>query len=105
MKKNRNKIRNKIWNKKWFGIRMGLGICAALGWWGLLYPELTLTPDTVKVVYDDPQDETGAQPQVWSFDSSLYRDILNAPPGKITFRSKLLTDFNAILEAFHGGNK
>ncbi len=89
---------------KLFGIRIGLGICAALGWWGLLYPELTLTPDTVKVICEDEAEE-GTQAQGWSFDSSLYWDILNAGPGKITFRSKLLTDFNAILEAFHEGNK
>lgn len=90
--------------KKWFGIRMGLSICAALGWWGLLYPELTLTPDTVKVVYEDAKDDEQSQPQVWRFDSRLYWDILNASPGKITFRSRLLTDFNAILEAFHDRN-
>lgn len=89
--------------KKWLGIRTGLGICAALGWWGLLYPELTLTPDTVKVVYEDPQAETYTQD--WSFDSSLYHDVLNAPSEKIVFRSKLLEDLNAILEAFHGRNK
>lgn len=29
-------------------IRIVTALCAALGWWGLLYPELTLTPDTVK---------------------------------------------------------
>ncbi len=91
--------------KKWFGIRMGLGIIAALGWWGLLYPELTLTPNTVKVVYDGQQDEAEAQSPGQSPDGSLYRDILNAPPGKITFRSKLLTDFNAILEAIYGRDK
>ena len=91
--------------KKWFGIRMGLGICAALGWWGLLYPELTLTPGTVKVVYEDSQAQTNTQPQGWTLGSSLYWDILIAPSGKVTFRSKLLTDFNAILEAFHDRNK
>lgn len=91
--------------KKWFGIRTGLGICAALGWWGLLYPELTLTPDTVKVVCEDLPAESHTQPQTWSFDGSLYWDILNAPSDKITFRSRLLTDLNAILEAFHDRNK
>lgn len=91
--------------KKWLGIRTGLGICAAIGWWGLLYPELALTPGTVNVVCEDPQAESNTQSQSWSFDSSLYRDILNAAPGKITFRSRLLTDFNAILEAFHDRNK
>ncbi len=91
--------------KKWIGIRTGIGICAALGWWGLLYPEFTLTPGTVKVVCEDSQTETDTQPRGWSFDSSLYWDILNAPSDKITFRSRLLTDLNAILEAFHDRNK
>ena len=39
--------------KKWLGIRVAAGLCAALGWWGLLYPELALTPDTVKVSAQD----------------------------------------------------
>ena len=34
------------------GIRITIGLCAALGWWGLLYPELVLTPDTVRVVQE-----------------------------------------------------
>ena len=38
--------------KKRLGIRITIGLCAALGWWGLLYPELVLTPDTVRVVQD-----------------------------------------------------
>ena len=91
--------------KKLIGIRTGLGICAALGWWGLLYPELTLTPDTVKVVCEDSQTNTPARLQDWSFDNSLYWDIVNAPSDKVIFRSRLLTDLNAILEAFHGRNR
>ncbi len=30
--------------KKWTKFRIIAGMCAALGWWGLLYPELALTP-------------------------------------------------------------
>lgn len=91
--------------KNWFGFRIGLGIFAALGWWGLLYPELALTPDTVKIVCEEPASDACAQSADWSFGGSLYQDVLNAAPGRITFRSKLLTDFSAFLEAFHNGNK
>lgn len=91
--------------KKWFGIRMSIGICAALGWWGLLYPELTLTPDTVKVIQLSEDGESLTLSQEWSFDSNLYWDIINAGSDRITFRSKLLTDFGSILEAFQNGNK
>lgn len=91
--------------KKWLGIRMSIGICAALGWWGLLYPELTLTPDTVKVIQLSEDGESLTLSQEWSFDSNLYWDIINAGSDRITFRSKLLTDFSSILEAFQNGNK
>lgn len=96
---------NKNWKRKWFGIRMGLGICAGLGWWGLIYPELALTPDTVKITCEEPAPDACGQSPVWSFDSGLYWDILNAAPDKITFRSKLLTDFNTFWEALHNGDK
>lgn len=91
--------------KKWFGIRIGLLLGAALGWWGLLYPELALTPDTVRVVRDESVDEASSTSEDWRFGSHLYWDILNAGSGKVTFRSKLLSDFNIILEAFYGRNK
>ncbi len=87
--------------KKWFGIRMGLVLSATLGWWGLLYPELALTPDTVEVICDESEGEIRPAPEERYFGGSLYWDILNAGSGKVTFRSRLLSDFSAILEAFH----
>ena len=61
--------------KKWTKFRIIAGMCAALGWWGLLYPELALTPDTVKVIYIDRRDgnsscrRSGALTMtcIWSF--------------------------------------
>ena len=93
--------------KKWITIRVLVSMCAALGWWGLLYPELTLTPDTVKVSAVDEDGTISDLPLEWSFDSNLYLDLLNAGPGKITFRSKLFTNLSSFWEAIHDkdGNK
>ena len=89
--------------KKWLVIRITTGICAVLGWWGLLYPQLALTPDTVAVI---PAAEDGIpeeQSLTWDFDGSLYLDLLNAGPDKITFRFKIFKDLNSLLEAFRNG--
>lgn len=85
--------------KKWLGIRVAIGLCAALGWWGLLYPELALTPDTVKVSGPDEAGEPSAP--AWNFDSSLYLDLLNADRDNITFRSRLLTEIKELFKSFN----
>lgn len=85
--------------KKWLGFRIAAGVCAALGWWGLLYPELTLTPDTVAVCAEDEEGCPGARE--WSFDGDFYLDLLSAGRERITFRSRLLTDLNTFWEMFH----
>ena len=90
--------------RKWNGFRIIVSMCAMLGWWGLLYPELTLTPDTVKVSMEDEEGNLCELPDVWDFDSSLYTDLLNAGRSKITFRSRLLTNFSLFLEAIYDRN-
>lgn len=92
-------------SKKRLGLRITAGLCAALGWWGLLYPELTLTPDTVKVCMEQEDGESLSQPLKWSFDSSLFLDLLNADPDQISFRSRLFTDISSFWEAFYDRNK
>lgn len=92
-------------NKKRLGLRITAALCAALGWWGLLYPELTLTPDTVKISAEQENEEIDSQPLKWSFDSSLLLDLLNADPDQISFRSRLLTDISSFWEALHDRNK
>lgn len=79
-------------------IRIITAMCAALGWWGLLYPELTLTPDTVQIVCEDG--EISADDREWSFGDSLYLELLGAGGDNIRFRSRLLTELNAFWEAF-----
>lgn len=81
-------------------LRMIAALCAALGWWGLLYPEFTLTPDTVRVVCEteDGAEETATFDQ--SFGNSLYLELLGADRGSIRLRSRLFAELNALWEAF-----
>ena len=82
--------------KKWIGLRVAAGMCAALGWWGLFYPELSFTPDTVRVVCEasdgSERDVTGE----WCFDSTLLAELLEASGGEIRFRSRLLTELEEL---------
>ncbi len=88
---------NKNHNKKRIELHILFCICAALGWWGLLYPELAVTPDACRTV----QEEGSAQEQEaaeWSFDSNLYTEVLGADRSRIRFRSRVLEEINAFLE-------
>lgn len=81
------------------GIRIAAFLCAALGWWGLLYPELTLTPGTVRTVTEETADGESETVEEWSYDDDLYLRLLNAGGKNIRFRSKLLTELKAFWEA------
>ena len=81
-------------------IRIVTALCAALGWWGLLYPELTLTPDPVKLIAGAPDGSEVLQERDFDLNGSLYLELLNADRGSIRFRSRLLTELNALWEAF-----
>lgn len=74
------------------GIRIIAATCAALGWWGLLFPGLTLTPDTVRVISEDEDKEV--------YPENLYLELLETDRDNIRFRSRLLTELNAFWEAF-----
>ncbi len=74
-------------------------VCAALGWWGLFYPDLTLTPDTVRIV----RGEDGSEAPLWGENicsGRLYLELLEAERGDVRFRSRLLESLNAFWEAF-----
>ena len=64
-------------------------VCAAFGWWGVLYPELTMTPDTYAVI---PEEAVQNSPEVveWDFDSNVYWNLLEAESSQIRFRSRLI---------------
>lgn len=86
-------------NKK-LGIRIITAMCAALGWWGLLYPELTLTPETVRIIIEDASGQEISLDRNKGLDDSFYLELLEADSGSIRFRSRILTELNAIWEAF-----
>lgn len=88
--------------KKRIGFQIVISICAVLGWWGFLYPELILTPDTVSIRQENENGGLSAPSEDWDLDGSLYLDLLNAGRDRITFRSRLLTNLNLFWEAFHG---
>ena len=90
--------------KKRLGIRIATGICAVLGWWGLLYPQLALTPDTVAVIPSAEDGRLEEQSLKWDFDGSLYLDLLNAGSDRIKFRLKIFKDLNSLMEAFRNGD-
>ncbi len=82
------------------GIRIITAMCAALGWWGLFYPGLTLTPDTVSIICEDENGEEIAPESREAFEGGLYLELLGTDRGSIRFRSRLLTELNAFWEAF-----
>lgn len=84
--------------KRKTAIRIVVCVCAAYAWWGVLYPELTLTPDTYAVL-----DEYGAvhsrQNMVeWDLDGGFYRTLLETDSSKIQFKSKLMAQIDDWLE-------
>lgn len=91
--------------KKLLGIRLAAGMCAALGWWGLLYPELALTPDTVSIQTQAQDGSLQKRQPEWTFDGEWYQTLLNAAPGSVKLRSRLLTDLSSFWEAIYHGNQ
>lgn len=90
-------------------LRTALYSCAVLGWWGLLYPQLSVTPDTVAVIREDisGEAETGGTIKIekideklteWDFDSDIYWEILQADPKQIHLKSGILKALQQGLE-------
>lgn len=84
--------------KKWMNLRMVLGIVAVFGWWGLLYPELTMSPDTYAIIGEGTSVQTTGEVVKWEFDNDVYWAVLNADCDQIRLRSKLWTDIEAIIK-------
>ena len=82
--------------KIWAGVKTALCICAVLGWWGVLYPELVLTADTYRMCSDNEQDV-----QNLSADQDVYWNLLKADRSEIRFRSRLLVEWNKFMEALN----
>ena len=96
------KIRN-IVRKRGFlyrlvqGWKVAVVALACYGWWGVIYPELTMLPSTYEIVYEETEAteaetvQTGPEVVEWNSDSQIYWKILEADPEQIRFKSRLLT--------------
>lgn len=77
-----------------------LAVCAAIGWWGALYPQFTLMEGTYRIVQEDEVAKSGESVIESELNSSeLYWSILDADCGRIRFKSKLLTDWRELHES------
>ncbi|MBE5883820.1 MAG: hypothetical protein E7291_05340 [Lachnospiraceae bacterium] len=80
-------------NKFIIPIHIILSVCAVFGWWGLLYPEFTMTPSTYNVVYEDNAAQEQEEWEGWDFDDETYWEILDEDCSRIRFRSRFLDYF------------
>lgn len=78
----------------WAKIKIAICVCAAFGWWGVLYPELVLTADTCKICSEQEK-------QGYFEGQDIYWKLLEADRGEIRFRSRLLTEWNKFMEAMN----
>ncbi len=76
-------------------IKKAMWLIFAFGWWGVLYPELTLTEDTFRIVWADQEVY-----REWEEESAMeiYYDLLQAEPKQIKIKSKLLELLAGLLE-------
>jgi len=81
-------------------LRMVCTICVALGWWGMLYPDFTMTPDTYQVVWEENAVQQEESMVEWDAEEEIYTMVLRAESGQIRFRSKLLSGIENILRYF-----
>lgn len=80
----------------------GLVCCAALGWWGVLYPQFALNEDTYCIVSRDGTVQSDESVVELESGDTIYMEILNADSSKIRFRSKLLKDIAGLWECLRG---
>lgn len=80
------------------GIRAMAAVIACYGWWGVIYPELTMVPSTYEIVCEEEEKtsetasvQKSAEVVEWNSDSQIYWKILEAGPEQIRFKSRLLT--------------
>lgn len=84
---------------RWRGILIA---CAALGWWGAIYPQFTMVKGTYAVIYGDvpSQEENTAGRERSGRD--IYWEIMKADKEQIHYKSRLFTAFEAWQEHLRG---
>lgn len=63
-----------------------------LCWWGILFPELTFTEDSLRVVYTEEcvRESLGEETDIEQSQWETYVDFLKAGPEQVKVKSKLL---------------
>lgn len=77
-----------------------MALCAALGWWGALYPQFTLVDGTYRIVEEETAQGNAAHIMESELKGNeLYWSILDADSSRIRFKSRLLTEWSEFHES------
>lgn len=79
-------------------ISLLLSVCAAMGWWGAIYPQFTLLKGTYEIVCEEDVDGACGHDGQNIDANELYWQILDADCSRIRFKSRLLTNWYALQE-------
>lgn len=77
-------------SQKFLGIRAMIGMCLAIGWWDLWYPEIAREADVYKVVYEEGTVQKSEEVVKYEFSEYSFYDFLKMDSEQIQFRSRLL---------------
>lgn len=79
------------------GVRILTVALACYGWWGVIYPELTMLPSTYEIVYEETEAteaetvQTGPEVVGMEFRQPGLLEDSGGGPEQIRFKSRLLT--------------
>ncbi len=85
-------------NKFWNSMKTGLLISMAAGWWGFLYPQLTLNADTYRVVTEDGRVVSCEEADSEVDGTVRYIEMLNADRSRLRFRCRFVEEIMEYLE-------
>ncbi|MDR0963146.1 MAG: hypothetical protein LBM60_00835 [Clostridium sp.] len=89
------------WKKKiTVFLRISLCLCALYGWWGVVYPQYSMTPDTYRIVSEDGTVQEDDDLLEWRFSDDVYQKALEANPDQVRFKSKIWMLFKDLLSKF-----
>lgn len=78
---------------EWKKLRAVLSLCAALGWWGIWFPELAVWAEAVCVVEEDSESaavQRGENVAEYETAREIYDGLLHADREQIQVKSRLL---------------
>lgn len=71
-------------------LRVATCVVAMSLWWGYLYPELMMTPDTYVIIAEENTVQDEQNVIECSFGDDIYFTLMETDPSKIVFKSKLV---------------